>query len=182
MMDPRALFGISILMSFVSSGVIAALYVWPWLRAMERDRALIVLTAPHMFLRSIGLSFLVTGVVSASLPAAFAAPAAYGDLVAGVLAIVATAALARRAQWAAAAVWTFNVWGAADLLFAFFEGARVQIQPGALGAAFFLITAIVPLLLTSHFLIFRLLTRPERGREALANATSHVRHANDPAA
>jgi hypothetical protein len=45
------------------------------------------------------------------------------------------------------------------LLNAFYEGARVQIQPGSLGAGFFLITAIVPLLLTSHFLIFRLLVR-----------------------
>jgi len=181
-MDPRALFGISILMSFVSWGVIAALYVWPWLRSMERDRALVVLTAPHMFLRFIGLSFLVTGVVSPSLPAAFAAPAAYGDLVAGVLAIVATVALSRRASWATMAVWAFNVWGAADLLFAFYEAARVQIQPGSLGAAFFLVTAIVPLLLTSHFLAFRILARREAGREALANASSHVRHANEPAA
>jgi hypothetical protein len=131
-----------------------------------------------MFLRFIGLSFLVTGVVSPELPAAFAASAAYGDLIAGVLAIVATVALARRASWATGAVWVFNVWGAADLLFAFYQGARAQLQPGALGSAFYLITAIVPLLLTSHFLIFRILASPERGREAVANAASHVRHAN----
>ena len=173
-MNPNALFGISILLSFVSAGVVSALYVWPWLRAMEHKRALVVLTAPHMFLRFIGLSFLVTGVVSPSLPAAFATSAAYGDLVAGVLAIIATVALARRAPWASAAVWVFSVWGAADLLFAFYQGARAQLQPGALGAAFYLITAIVPLLLTSHFLIFRLLVRPEPVRHGLANAASHV--------
>jgi hypothetical protein len=156
-----AIFGISILMSFVSSGVLAKLYVWPRLRMMKREHALIPLVAPHMFLRFIGLSFLVPGVVSPSLPAAFAAPAAYGDLAAGILAIIATIALSKTASWAIAAVWLFNLWGASDFLFAMYQGPRIQIDPGALGAAFFIPTAFVPPLLVTHFLIFRLLVRPK---------------------
>jgi hypothetical protein len=156
-MDVRAIFGLSVLMSLVSSVVIARLYVWPWLRTRGRDQALVPLVAPHMFLRFIGLSFLVPGVVSPALPAAFAVPAAYGDFVAGILAVIATIALAKHLSWAVAAVWVFNVWGAADLLLAFYEGPHARIDPGALGAAFYLPTAIVPLLLTTHFLIFRLL-------------------------
>jgi hypothetical protein len=156
-MDPRAIFGIDILMSVVSSAVIAKLYVWPWLRDMDRDDALIRLVAPHMFLRFIGLSFLIPGVVSPRLPAAFAVPAGYGDFVAGVLAIIATIALSRRAAWAIVIVWLFNIWGTADLLFAFVQGARVQLDPGTLGAAFFIVTAIVPPLLVTHALIFRIL-------------------------
>jgi hypothetical protein len=80
-MNAFAIFGLSALMSLVSSGVTATLYVWPRLRIMNRDEALIRLVAPHMFLRFIGLSFLVPGVVAPSLPAAFAVPAAYGDFV-----------------------------------------------------------------------------------------------------
>ncbi len=99
-MDPRAIFGISILMSLVSSTVIAKLYVWPWLKAKQREQALTALVAPHMFLRFLGLSFLVTGVVAPSLPAGFALPAAWGDFIAGILAIIATIALSRRASWA----------------------------------------------------------------------------------
>ncbi len=160
-MNVFALFGISTLMSLVSSGVIAQLYAWPRLRMMNRDQALLVLVAPHMFLRFIGLSFLVPGVVSPSLPAAFAVPAAYGDFVAGVLAVTATLALSQRASWAMALVWLFNSWGAADLLFAIVQGLRVQIDPGALGATFFIPTAVVPPLLVTHALIFRLLVRPK---------------------
>jgi len=120
-----------------------------------------VLVVPHMFLRFIGLSFLVPGVVSPSLPAAFAIPAAYGDFIAGVLAVAATVVLSRRTSWATGLVWLFNIWGAADLLFAFVQGLRVQIDPGALGAAFFIPTALVPPLLVSHALIFRLLVQPK---------------------
>ena len=160
-MDPRATFGISVLMSFVSSVVIAKLYVWPWLRTMNRNDSLIRLVAPHMFLRFIGLSFLVPGVVSPRLPAAFAVPAGYGDFVAGVLAVIATVALSRRAAWGNVVVWLFNIWGAADLLFAFYQGARAQLDPGTLGAAFFIVTTIVPPLLVTHALIFRVLASRE---------------------
>ena len=119
-----------------------------------------------MFLRFIGLSFLIPGVVSVSLPEAWAVPAAYGDLVAGILAILATASLARAANWAIA-VWVFNVWGAGDLLFAFYQGARVQLQPGSLGAGYYMVTAVVPLLLASLALIFGLLFAPRRQTGAL---------------
>lgn len=156
-----AIFGISTLLSLVSSGVIATLFAWPRLRTMNRERALLALVAPHMFLRFIGLSLLVPGVVSPSLPRAFSIPAAYGDLVAGLLAVTATVALSRRASWTTALVWLFNIWGAADFLFAIYQGLRVQIDPGALGAAFFILTAVVPPLLVTHVLIFGLLVRPK---------------------
>ena len=158
-MNLRAIFGIATVMTLVSSTVLAVLFVWPWLRTRRREQGLIWLVAPHMFLRFIGLSFLVPGVVSGSLPKAWALPAAYGDFVAGILAIFATAALARSASWATAAVWLFNIWGAADLLFAFYQGARVQLEPGSLGAGYYIVTAIVPPLLVSHALIFRILLR-----------------------
>ena len=161
-MNVRALFGISVLMSLVSSIVFARYYLWPHLRNRDAQTAARLLVAPHLFLRFIGLSFLVPGVVSPSLPAAFAIPAAYGDFGAGILAIVATIALSKRASWAIVAVWVFNVWGAADLLFAIYQGPRLQIEAGDFGAAFFIPTAIVPPLLVTHALIFKLLLRRER--------------------
>jgi hypothetical protein len=158
----QALYGLSVLMSFVAFGLVTKLYIWPRLRILERDDALIPLVLPHTF-RFIGLSILVPGVVSPSLPAAFAAPAAYGDLGAAILAVVATIALSRRASLATLLVWLFNVWGAADLLFAFYQGLfGVRLDPGAQGAAFFIPTAVVPPLLITHGLIFWLLVRPRQ--------------------
>jgi hypothetical protein len=161
-MNSHVVVGVSALISFVASIVAANLFVWPRLRTMERQHALVPLVAPHMFLRTIGLGFLVPGVVSPGLPVAFAAPAAYGDFVAGILAIAATLALAKRASWATALAWVFNVWGAGDLLNAIYNGNfQAKIDPGALGATFYIPTAIVPPLLVTHGLIFRLLLRPK---------------------
>jgi hypothetical protein len=157
--DIQALFGLSVLMSFVAFGLVTKLYLWPRLRIAQRDDALVALVALHTF-RFVGLSFLVPGVVSPTLPPAFAAPAAYGDLVAAILAVAATITLSRRASLATSLVWLFNVWGAADLLFAVYQGQfGVALDARMLGAAFFIPTAIVPPLLITHGLIFWLLVR-----------------------
>src|SRR5262245_31212187 len=147
-------------MSFLAFGIVTGVYIWPRLRAMRRADALIPLVIPHTF-RFVGLSFLVPGVVSPSLSPAFAIPAAYGDLVAAILAGVATLALAARASWSIPMVWVFNVWGALDLLHAFYQGQiGVGIVPGSLGAAFFIPTLVVPALLVTHGLVFWVLLRP----------------------
>jgi hypothetical protein len=159
-MTSEAAFGISALMSLLAFGIVTKIFFWPRLRIMGREEALLPLVIPHTF-RFVGLSFLVPGVVSPSLPSAFAVPAAYGDLVAAILAVVATLALSARASWAIAIVWVFNVWGAADLLNAIYDGQiGVRIGPGSLGAAFYIPTVVVPPLLITHGLIFWLLLRP----------------------
>jgi hypothetical protein len=161
-MNVEALFGLSVLMSFLAFGIVTKLYIWRRLAAIHQEDALIALVVPHTF-RFVGLSFLVPGVVSPSLPAAFAVRAAYGDLGAAILAVLATSALSARASWATAIVWVFDLWGAADLLYAIYDGQiGVRIGPGSLGAAFYIPTVVVPPLLVTHGLIFRLLLRPKR--------------------
>jgi len=142
-----ALFGLSVLMGFAAFGIVTKIYLLPPLRAMRREDALTALVIPHVF-RFIGLCFLVPGVVAASLPRAFAAPAAYGDLIAAILAVIATLALNGGRSWAIPIVWVFNVWGTLDLLFAIYQGEiGVRIEPGSLGAAYFIPTVLVPALL-----------------------------------
>jgi hypothetical protein len=154
-MPVLAIFGICVSLSFVAWGIIAGQYLWPALRNLPRAHALRLLLLFHSF-RFIGLAFLVPGVVSPNLPDDFARPAAYGDLIAAVLALVALAGL--RSKLGIGLVWVFNLWGSADLLYAFYQGLiGVGIKPGQLGAAFFIPTAVVRLLLITHGVVFRLL-------------------------
>jgi len=113
----------------------------------------------HSF-RFIGLAFLIPGVVAPELPGAFARPAAYGDLIAAVLALLALMTL--RGRLGILFVWIFNVWGTADLLYAFYAGNSVGLEPGQLGATLFILTVIVPLLLITHGVVFRLLLQGDR--------------------
>jgi hypothetical protein len=75
-MPPQAVFGISVAFSFIAWGIVAAQYLWPELRDQPRAQALRSLLVLHSF-RFIGLAFLVPGVVSTELSAAFAHPAAH---------------------------------------------------------------------------------------------------------
>jgi hypothetical protein len=154
-----AFFGLSVLMGFGAFGIVTKIYLLPSLGAMRRDHALTALLIPNLF-RFMGLCFLIPGVVAASLPPAFAAPAAYGDLIAAILAVIATLALNGGRSWAIPLIWVFNVWGSLDLLFAFYQGEiGVRIEPGSLGAAYFIPTVLVPALLIIHGLIFWRLLR-----------------------
>src|SRR5215468_6433852 len=105
-MTVEALFGLSVLMNFVAFGLVTGLYIWPRVRTLRLEEALVALLVPHTF-RFIGLSFLVPGVVAASLPSAYADPAAYGDLVATLLAMAAIFALTQHVSWAIPLVWLF---------------------------------------------------------------------------
>lgn len=148
-------------MSLIAYNLIAKWYVMPRLIAMPRDRALIPLLLVHSF-RFIGLSFLITGVTDQPLPEGFSHPAAYGDLVAAVLALAAIAALSNRWRIAIPLVWVFSLEGTIDLLYALFQGSTKIEWIGDMGATFFIPAVLVPMLLVTHFMIFKLLIAPKK--------------------
>jgi hypothetical protein len=112
----------------------------------------------HSF-RFIGLSFLVPGVVSPDVPSAFSQSAAYGDIIAAILALLALTSLSGRAGIVIA--WIFSLWGTADLFNAFYQANHAGLMAGQLGATYFIPTFIVPLLLITHGIGFRILLRHE---------------------
>jgi hypothetical protein len=157
-MPSRVLFGISVVFGLTAWGVVAWQYIWPALRGRSSPENLKPILMLHAF-RFLGLAFVVPGVVSSELPATFAQPVAYGDLITAVLALLALAVL--RTRGGSAVTWAFNTFGTADLLFAFYLGSRIALpfNPGLLGAGYFIFAAYVPLLLITHGLAFRILLR-----------------------
>ena len=150
------LFGISAAFGLIAWGAVAWQYIWPALREHPSPENLKPILLLHGF-RFLGLAFVVPGVVSPQLPAAFARPVAYGDFMTAILALLALAGLGTRAG--TVMTWVFNTFGAADLLFAFYLGSRISLPdtPGLLGAGYFILAAYVPLLLITHGLTFRIL-------------------------
>jgi len=147
-------FFVSIAFSLIAWGIVTARYIWPELRLRQRAEALQPLLILHSF-RFIGLAFLIPGGVSPDLPASFAHAAAYGDITVAILALLSLLLLPSAAGVVAG--WIFSLWGSADLLNAFYQANHTGLLAGQLGAAFFLPTLIVPLLLITHGLGFRIL-------------------------
>jgi len=171
-MPSPVLFGISVAFGLAAWGAVAWHYIWPALRERPSPENLKPILLLHGF-RFLGLAFVVPGVVSPELPAAFAQSVAYGDLLSAVLALLALANLGTSSG--RALTWAFNIFGTADLLFAFYQGGRISLPAtqGLLGAGYFIFAAYVPLLLITHGLVFRMLLRtkavaPSRSRLSAA--------------
>ena len=159
-MDIPAIFGLQFVLSLIVIGLLTK-WIWvPWLNEQPRNTALFWLIVPHAF-RHLGMVFLVPGVVDQPLPESFSLPAAYGDLAAGILALLALIAL--RGDWSISIgmVWLFNIVGTVDLLNALRHG---DVAP-LFGSTWYIPTMIVPLLLVTHFTIFTRLLRPQKSHE-----------------
>jgi hypothetical protein len=154
LMQTQLCFFVSIAFSFIAWGIVATRYIWPELRLRRRAEALRPLLVLHSF-RFIGLAFLVPGVVSPDLPSAFAHSAAYGDIIAATLALLSLLSLPSGAG--VFVTWVFNLWGTADLLNAFYQANQSGLAPGKLEATYFIPTVVVPLLLITHGIAFRIL-------------------------
>ncbi len=158
--DSFQIFGVQFLLSTIVCGLIARWYVAPRLAAMPLHRALVPLLVPHAF-RHLGMVFLIPAVVAPTLPLEFARPAAYGDLISGVLALAAIVALRGRSPAAMPLTWLFNIVGTLDLLYAFYQGVSRDVGPH-LGSAWYIPTFAVPVLYVTHFMIFVRLVRQSR--------------------
>ena len=166
-MDAQAIFALQFVLSLVVLGLLAKWTLSPWLETQPEPLALFWLVLPHAF-RHVGMVFLIPGIVAQPLPDNFAIPAAYGDLPAGLLALLALVSL--RAGWSGALVlvWIFNVVGTVDLLNAL---RHASVVPN-LGAAWYIPTFLVPLLLVTHFMIFVRLIKRRRGETKVATNSS----------
>ena len=134
--------------------VAARIYVLPRLSQWDPQAVLAPILLLHST-RHMGLMFLAAGATWPGIPAQFAYPAAYGDLLAAVLAM---SALLTRSR---AMVWVFNIVGTLDLALAIVL-ATVYGAPAFMGPAYWIPAFWVPALLVTHYLTSRILLTNEK--------------------
>ena len=146
---------VNLLLSTVVFWIAATIYVLPNIRRWGREGVLIPILLLHAF-RHLGLMFLAPGAIYPGLPAAFARPAAFGDLVAALLALASLAAVRRSHPSARLMVWIVNVEGTLDLLLAI-TLATVNHAAPYMGPAYWIPAFWVPALLITHCITFVIL-------------------------
>jgi len=159
-MSPATIFQIHLVLGYVPWLLCFGAYLWPWLTSADQLKAHRAIATLHSF-RFFGLVFLVPGVVGSGLPAGFAAFAAYGDFVTGLLAMLALLTTKMRSLFWLFVV-AFNVAGAIDILIDYYQGIRMGLAQlaGELGATYAIPIIYVPLLMITHGAAFYLLLRP----------------------
>ena len=168
-MTQELIMATSLTMGLLAYALIARWYVLPALAERPLDEALVPLIIPHMF-RYIGLGFLLSGVTSPDIHQGFAQPAAYGDLIAALLAALTVVALKSRWTVATPLVWLFTLVGSLDLLYAVTTGVRT-VPAGQFGGMYFVPALVVPGLLVTHALVAHLAWRRVTCSRAVASTS-----------
>jgi hypothetical protein len=131
------------------------IYVKPRLSQLSPMTLLTPILLLHA-LRELGLMFMFSGATLPGMPQQFAVPAAWGDFIAAVLATVALVAVRRQATSAKTWVWVFNIWGILDLFTAITLATYFKAGPH-MGAAYWIPSFWVPMLIATHLLVFNYL-------------------------
>ena len=148
---------VNLLFSTLVFWIAAKLYLLPKLDELEPRTVLLPILLLHAT-RHLGLMFLAPGAVYAGIAPQFAYPAAFGDLLAAILALTAIPAVATRARSARLLVWVFNIEGTVDLIIAIVLATAYDAAP-LMGPAYWIPAFWVPALLVTHYITFLVLLR-----------------------
>ena len=148
---------VNLLFSTLVFWVAAKLYLLPRLDRLDPKTVLLPILLLHA-LRHLGLMFLAPGGVFPGVPPQFAYPAAFGDLLTAVLALIAIPAVATNSRYAKLLVWIFNIVGTLDLMDAIVLATIYNAAP-FMGPAYWIPAFWVPALLVTHFIVFIVLGR-----------------------
>ncbi len=148
---------VNLLFSTLVFGIAAKLYVLPRLPELRPRTVLLPILLLHS-LRHLGLMFLAPGATYPGIPMPFAYPAAFGDLIAALLALAAIPAVATNWKGARALVWLFSVEGTLDLGVAITLATLYGAAP-YMGPAYWIPAFWVPALLVTHYITFVILLK-----------------------
>ena len=148
---------INLLFSTLVFWIAARIYLLPRLPELAPRSVLVPILLLHAF-RHLGLMFLAPGATYQGVPDQFAYPAAFGDLLAAVLAVAAIPAVAANARHAKPLVWVFNVGGTLDLIAAI-ALATIYDASRYMGPAYWIPAFWVPALLVTHYIVFVVLVK-----------------------
>jgi hypothetical protein len=146
---------VNLIFSTLVFWVAAKIYLMPRLHVLKPQTVLLPILLLHSF-RHLGLMFLAPGATYAGIPPQFAYPAAFGDLLAAILALVSIPLVAKNLRSGRILVWVFNVTGSLDLLAAT-ALATVYGASAYMGPSYWIPAFWVPALLVTHYVTFIIL-------------------------
>jgi hypothetical protein len=146
---------VNLLFSTLVFVIAAKHYLIPKLPQLDPRSVVLPILLLHA-MRHLGLMFLAPGAVLPDIPRQFTYPAAYGDLLAAVLALIAIPAVMRQSRFARPLVGLFNIEGTLDLMVAITLATIYQASP-YMGPAYWIPAFWVPALLVTHYVVFVIL-------------------------
>jgi hypothetical protein len=156
--DPIVLFSLQFTFVLIAYALAVRWYLWPRIAPLPAAVALVPLIWVHVF-RVVGGTILAPGSVGPGVPASFREMVGYGDMITGALALIALILLRARGARVLWFVWLFVIFGLLDTTNAVIQSMKDKVFDQPLGLNWVIVTAYVPALLVSTYLIFVVLLR-----------------------
>ncbi|MBF2088420.1 MAG: hypothetical protein IGR80_18005 [Synechococcales cyanobacterium K44_A2020_017] len=145
-------------------------YVQPRLSKLPFEKAVLPLLLLHVF-RFAGFTLLVVGQVDPSLPRPVMSAIAYGDLLAGISALIAALALRGRSGLAVPLIWLFTLIGVADIVNVVRIAISLDLFNQYIGTMWFVSILFFPVLIIAHvYIAYRLINKGNEDLKRLENA------------
>ena len=161
---------VNLLFSTFIFWVMARIYLLPRLQVLRIQSVVTPILLLHSF-RHLGLMFLSQGGTYPGIPLQFAYPAALGDLLAAILALILVFLVNVDLRKARSLLWVFNVVGTLDLILAI-ALATIYHASSFMGPAYWIPALWVPALLVTHYVTFVLLAK-HWNRTEVSNSRDH---------
>ena len=143
-------------LSLVVFALIAKWFIAPRISKLALEEALLPLVMIHVF-RYTPMTLFAPGQVAADIPAKVANAIAFGDLIAGLLALIAAIFLKYRITGAIVVTWIFNIVGILDIINALAQGVGAELYKYNLGFNWYILNFYVPVLVVTHaMMLYRL--------------------------
>ncbi len=156
-MDPASAFNLQIGLGVIVAAIVAVKYVWPKLKMLPKEAALLPLLLVSS-VRYLGSTFLVAN-LNFGLPAQFMSSGGYGDLIAGLIALVAALALVMRmTSFGKGVAWIYAIVGPIDFLYAVYLASSLAIY-GSLGVSWLVMIIVGPIQIMTMIMLWKTLLR-----------------------
>ncbi len=150
------LLSVQMVMALMAFIIIFRVYLQRWFTAAPFALAVLPLLLLHVF-RYLGLTLIAPGQVEASVSRTALQVMAYGDLAAGVAALLAVLAVVSRSSLATASIVLFTIVGFGDFISVGYTAAQAGIVDAEIGTMrFFLVTFAPALILSQIYVAYRL--------------------------
>ena len=154
--------GIQSALSMTIFSLLAVFYLVPHLRKLKLKQAIITLLWINTF-RYLPLILFAPGQVSASIPESVIAAIAFGDLISGLLALIAILLTRFNIRGAMVMTWLFLTLGTLDSINGVYTAISACAYQFPLGFSWIVVTFFVPLIFVSEALIIhQLITNKNR--------------------
>jgi hypothetical protein len=155
-MNPFFVFNLQATLGIILASIVSIKYVWPKLKTLPKESALFPLLLVSS-MRYLGTIFFVAN-LDHGISAQFATATGYGDLISGVIALIAIFFFLMKSKLGTSFAWIYAIVGPLDLMYGIYLATVLSIY-STLGVSWLVMVVAAPVQIVTMTMLWKTLLR-----------------------